>query len=57
MYLLLAATPVEASSGTLSVFKLRSSLYVKKENRLFCDFSCEGGGTLPQNIYKTSRYL
>ena len=76
VFLLLAATPLEASSVTLNVwFKslqylsiLRSSLYdtslscVEVSWRktffdFFCDFSLEGGGTLPPNSYKPSQDL
>ncbi len=36
---------------------LRSSLYVKSRIVIFCDFSQQGGGTLPQTSYKPSRNL
>ena len=35
---------------------LRSSLYAKLFfSRFFCDFSLKGGGTLPENSYKSSQ--
>ncbi len=59
LFLLLAATPLEASSCTLNVFFLQISNLrknclscVMKSENIFCDFSWEGGGTLPQNSQK-----
>ena len=73
-YIVLAATPLKASSGTLNVWCLKKNNVAKeslsnfydtlqcnvgvsiREERIsiYCDFSCEGGGTLPQNSYKPS---
>ena len=72
LYSLLAATLLEASSGTFNVFFLKSlrylSVLLKVSTILLCcvevswriffgDFSWESGGTLPPNSYKPFQVL